>query len=152
MVELRARDAVSMAKREVSLDELEIEARNLWQSSVPGSVIWLEGELGSGKTTFVKQIVAAASASGATSPTFSLVHTYDSPEGPLHHADCYRIRTPDEAVDMDLDTLALTGRMLLIEWPSRAGRHAPDPHSVVFFEHGDSPSTRLIEVNRCVSP
>jgi hypothetical protein len=63
--------------------------------------VWLTGELGSGKTTFVQALSQAAAAGEAHSPTFALVHEYPSPSGLLVHVDCYRLRHADEALDLD---------------------------------------------------
>lgn len=134
-------------KRPVSLRDLDKEVSTLWDRLPIGAVVWLQGELGTGKTTFVTKLAESAGASGARSPSFSLVHSYDSPEGVIFHADCYRLKTPEEARDMDLSTLAARARALLIEWPEKGGAHVPRPTVVVHFEHINDPDARLIEVS-----
>ena len=132
--------------RNVSLEELEREAVRLWRSLPSGAVVWLSGDLGSGKTALVQAIARAASAAPARSPTFALVHEYDSPAGTIAHVDCYRLRTPDEALDLDLAALAARARLTLIEWPERAGTYAPPPHTHLRMGHGGTPSVRSLEV------
>ena len=131
--------------QERTLDEVERMAAELWVELPPGSVVWLTGELGSGKTTFVKALVRAAAAGDAHSPTFALVHEYASPTGPVVHVDCYRLRHPDEALDLDFDGVLRVARLLLIEWPEQAGAYAPAPDAHLHFAHGEQPETRRVE-------
>jgi tRNA threonylcarbamoyladenosine biosynthesis protein TsaE len=130
---------------ERSLRELEETAAGWWRDLKPGSVVWLSGDLGSGKTTFVQALARAAGATRARSPSFALVHEYPSPEGPLVHVDCYRLRGPEDAVDLDLATLAARARLMLIEWPERAGPHAPAPDLHLRLAHVAQRDRRLLE-------
>lgn len=128
----------------VTLLELERLAAEMWRASPPGAVIWLSGELGSGKTTFVQLVARAADAAPAKSPTFTLVNEYPSPHGPIVHVDCYRLRAPDEARELDFPELTRRARLLLVEWPERAGRQAPTPtRHLQFFHTGDRHTRRL---------
>jgi tRNA threonylcarbamoyladenosine biosynthesis protein TsaE len=129
-----------------SLSELE-EAAARWFEALPrGGVLWLSGELGAGKTTLVQALARAAGAEPARSPSFALVHEYPSPHGPLIHVDCYRLRRPEEALDLDLDALAARARLLVIEWPERAGSYAPPPHLHLALRHATDPERRLVDV------
>jgi len=125
--------------------ELEAVAADLWRRAPSGAVVWLSGDLGSGKTTFVQAITRAAGASLARSPTFALVHEYPSAAGPVIHVDCYRLKHPDEALDLDLFGLAARARLLVIEWPERAGPHAPPPYAHFRFAHADVATHRQLE-------
>ena len=136
------RDAA--ASTPVTLPQLEAEARKLWNELPPGAVVWLTGDLGAGKTTFVQAVTRAAHAAPAASPTFALVHEYPSPAGSLVHADCYRLRDPDEALDLDFPELQRRARMLFIEWPERAGHLAPRPTAHIHLAYGDKPDRRLL--------
>lgn len=110
-----------------------------------GSVVWLEGPLGAGKTTLVRAVAAGRGIQGeATSPTYALVHHYDGPRGPVYHLDCYRLRTPDDAADLDWETLA-GADLLLIEWPERAGAWAPPATHRVRLDHAPG-DRRTVEV------
>lgn len=131
--------------RDVSLADIEREAAELWQFLPSGAVVWLSGEMGAGKTTLVQAIARAARAAPARSPTFALVHEYPSPEGVIAHVDCYRLRRPEEAEDLDLAALAGRSRLTLIEWPERAGRFAPDPQIHVRLSHAARPEMRQLE-------
>lgn len=112
----------------------------------PRAVLWLSGELGAGKTTFVKGLVRGLEAERpATSPTYALVHHYDTPRGPVYHVDCYRLKQPEDAHDLDWETL-MTGAALLIEWPERAGAWAPRPTRRIALAHTPNPEVRRVEV------
>ncbi len=131
---------------EYSLSELEAAAAAWWQALPPGAVLWLSGELGAGKTTLVQALARAARSEPARSPSFALVHEYASPQGPLIHVDCYRLRRPDEALDLDLADLAARARLLVIEWPERAGPYAPQADLHLKLSHVERPDRRLVEV------
>jgi tRNA threonylcarbamoyl adenosine modification protein YjeE len=132
----------------LALDEtgLLTLAEQLGQSLAPGEVVWLSGELGAGKTTFVKGLVRGLGVTlRATSPTYALVHRYDGPRGPVYHVDCYRLRTAEEAHDLDWETLA-AGDALLIEWPERAEGWAPRATRKVALAHLPDPELRQVEL------
>lgn len=133
------------AVAEYTLAELEQAAAHWWRTLKPGSVVWLSGDLGSGKTALVQALARAAGAEPALSPSFALVHEYPSPEGTLIHVDCYRLRRPEEALDLDLTALAARARLLVIEWPERAGRFAPAPDLHLRLEHVDRLDRRAVE-------
>lgn len=89
----------------------------------PGDVIALSGDLGMGKTTLARGLLAALGLEGeAPSPSFAIVQPYDTDElrMPVWHVDLYRIEDPSEIVELGLDE-ARDGTLLLIEWPERMG-------------------------------
>lgn len=130
---------------EYSLAQLEDAARGWWQSLPAGSVVWLSGDLGSGKTTLVQALARAAGAEPARSPSFALVHQYAAPEGVLVHVDCYRLKRAEEAVDLDLAALAGQARLMVIEWPERAGPFAPAPDLHLRLAHTGRADRRAVE-------
>lgn len=133
-------------KRVVTLAEMAAEAAVLWRELPSGSVVWLTGDLGTGKTTFVQAMAEVAGAEPARSPTFSLVHEYESPTGVIFHVDCYRLRTIDEAIDLDFPEIGRAARLLLIEWPERAGNYAPPPDVRIGFFHTGDQEERQMEL------
>ncbi|MGA8297395.1 MAG: tRNA (adenosine(37)-N6)-threonylcarbamoyltransferase complex ATPase subunit type 1 TsaE [Acidimicrobiales bacterium] len=84
----------------------------------PGDVVLLIGELGSGKTTLTKGVVEAVGGPGATSPTFTLSHRYETTP-PITHVDCYRIEEGDDLADLALDEVLDDGSAVIIEWGER---------------------------------
>jgi tRNA threonylcarbamoyladenosine biosynthesis protein TsaE len=89
----------------------------------PGDMIVLSGEMGAGKTAFAKGFGAALGVTEPiTSPTFTLVHSYDIAPGlgngakTLHHADLYRLDRTAEVADLALDELAEYQGIVLVEW------------------------------------
>ena len=93
----------------------------------PGDVIALSGDLGMGKTSIARGLLAALGLQGeAPSPSFAIVQPYDPPEVrvPVLHVDLYRIEDPDELEELGLDE-ALSDAVLLVEWPERAPGYWP---------------------------
>jgi len=92
-----------------------------------GDVITLRGDLGMGKTSVARGLLAALGLVGeAPSPSFAIVQPYEPPEVrlPVLHVDLYRIETVDELEELGLDE-ALDDAVLLVEWPERAPGHWP---------------------------
>jgi tRNA threonylcarbamoyladenosine biosynthesis protein TsaE len=114
--------------RPMTEPELIAEGEALGRTLAPKSLLALEGELGAGKTTFVQAVARGLGVTvPATSPTYALVHRYEGRRGPVFHLDCYRLRRPEEAEDLDWETLLAEGDALLVEWPERAGPWLPAP-------------------------
>lgn len=129
----------------LDLTALQAAGAALGASLPSGSVVWLEGELGSGKTTLVRAILGGRDVTTpGASPTYALVHHHEGPRGAAYHLDCYRLRHPDEAADLDWETLA-SADLLLIEWPERAGAWAPPATHRIRLGHVDE-DTRSMEV------
>jgi len=89
----------------------------------PGSRMALTGDLGAGKTAFVRGIAEARGIKeGVHSPSYALVHTYPAATL-LHHADLYRLKETDDGEtgweELGLEELTEQGGILLIEWPER---------------------------------
>jgi tRNA threonylcarbamoyladenosine biosynthesis protein TsaE len=107
-------------------------------------VILLEGEMGAGKTVFAQGFGEALGVDEpVTSPTFNLVHTYDSGRIVLHHADLYRLDRTAEVSDLALAELVEGDGVLLIEWGEAAADILVD-HLDVLLEpvvrtNGESP-------------
>lgn len=112
---------------------------------VPPQLVLLQGELGAGKTTLVKGIAegfGAAKREDVTSPTFTLVHEYRSPDLTLYHIDLYRIETLRELDTLAIDDLRDTRSILLIEWGEKFERFRHEADLVVALERtGDNERT-----------
>lgn len=132
--------------RVLTQPELEAEGEKLGRSLPPGSLLAFEGELGAGKTTFIKAISRGLGVTGAaSSPTYALVHRYAGRRGPVFHLDCFRLRSPEEAADLDWEGLLSEGEAILVEWPERAGEWLPRPARRFRLHHLPDPDRRGLE-------
>jgi tRNA threonylcarbamoyladenosine biosynthesis protein TsaE len=109
-----------------SEEETRHVAAALADRLTPGAVILLHGDLGAGKTAFVRGLAEGLGLSDdpVSSPTFTLVHEYTGGRVPLYHADLYRLPDGAGLDDLGLDDVAEDG-VLAIEWPERLARHIP---------------------------
>lgn len=100
----------------------------------PGDFIALFGDLGAGKTTFVRAMIAHLANDAAIevpSPTFTLVQHYDLPRFRVVHADLYRVAGADELAELGLDEMA--DSVVAMEWPDRAGGVLPKDRIDIAF-------------------
>ena len=99
---------------------------------VPGDVVYLRGELGTGKTTFARAIIQQrGSADSVTSPTFTLIETYHLDDVLVAHLDLYRIESDAEMEGIGLRDYLDGDWICLIECPERAPGMLPDPDLTV---------------------
>lgn len=93
----------------------------------PGDAILLEGPLGAGKSAFARAFLRAAAHDPALevpSPTFTLVQSYDTLIGRVHHFDLWRLEGPDALAELDWD--GARDDIVLVEWPDRLAELRPD--------------------------
>jgi tRNA threonylcarbamoyladenosine biosynthesis protein TsaE len=91
-----------------------------------GAVVYLRGELGSGKTTCARSLLHALGVTATVrSPTYTLVDTYGTPELSLVHVDLYRLRSSAEVEELGLRDLTGPNSLMLIEWPEQGGAAVP---------------------------
>lgn len=112
-----------------------------------GEVILLSGELGAGKTAFVRGLARGLGAppDEVSSPTFTLIQEYRGRRGTLHHVDLYRL-APAEIADLGLDELISGGDVVAIEWAERWAARPDDAIEVtIASDEGDS---RRIAIRR----
>lgn len=111
----------------------------------PGDVIGLDGDLGAGKTTFVRYLARALGVTApVTSPTFTLANTYEAPAGSaqpllIHHIDAYRLDGDADAEDLALPELLDSGGIVVVEWAERLT--LPADRLDIRFAYPEPPTT-----------
>lgn len=104
------------------------------------SVVLFEGEMGAGKTTFIKAICRELGVTDSvSSPTFSIVNEYESSNGKrIYHFDFYRIKDESEALDIGFYEYLDSGNLCLIEWPSKVENLLPEHCLLVEITSGEA--------------
>ncbi len=113
-----------------------------------GDIVLLTGDLGAGKSVFCRAIVRTLMEQpdlDVPSPTFTLVQTYDAPAATLWHFDLYRLKDAEEIYELGWED-ALSGGIVLVEWPDRLGSLTPtNAIKIDIIPVGD---TRTITIHR----
>lgn len=119
--------------RAVGLSELEVVAQYI-VGHIRRFKIWLLfGEMGSGKTTLIKEICSALGVTDSmSSPTFSIVNEYEAADrGNIFHFDFYRIKNEAEAYDIGSDEYFYSGSPCFVEWPEKIPSLIPVDHAEI---------------------
>ncbi len=124
-----------------------------WAQGLPdGTVIALHGDLGAGKTCFVRGMATGLGITAPVhSPTFTLINEYRGPRC-LYHLDLYRLAGTEEAWDIGIDQYLPGDGITAIEWAERIAELLPPDTIDVALEHGDDLHQRTIRVTRRVRP
>jgi tRNA threonylcarbamoyladenosine biosynthesis protein TsaE len=127
-----------------SAAETEDLGRRLAQEIQPGSILALTGDLGAGKTQFVKGLVAGLGSNAAvTSPTFTIAHEYSGGRLPVYHFDFFRLEDRPSIAPLGLDDYFFGDGVSVIEWADKFPEIIPEPARWISFEV-KSESTRAI--------
>ena len=121
-------------------------AANKLLSLSDGVTVWcFEGEMGAGKTTFIKEVCKVLGVSElVSSPTFSLVNEYHGIGNQLiYHFDLYRLNNLDEARDIGLVDYYYSGKFCLVEWPQQAAELLPDSYLKIGIDIVDADTRRI---------
>lgn len=103
------------------ISDLSPAAERLIKENEGRKIFLFYGEMGAGKTTFIKEICKKLDVSDSiSSPTYSLVNEYDTNKGiKIYHFDFYRIKNESEAFDLGYEEYFYSGNYCLIEWPEK---------------------------------
>ena len=133
-----------MAALSRSPEETERLGAEFAQQLKPGDVIALTGEIGSGKTTFVRGLAQGLGvpASSIASPSFVLIREYRG-RIPLYHADLFRLEGIPETVNVGLEEYYDGGGVTVIEWANKIPALLPEEYLEICFEVPDRETRRL---------
>jgi tRNA threonylcarbamoyladenosine biosynthesis protein TsaE len=103
----------------------------------PGDIVLLEGEFGTGKTTFVQGMARGLGldAHYVNSPTFTLINEYRGGRHRLYHVDLYRLEDEEQVATLGLEDYFDRSGVVAIEWPEQASPWLPDESLLVRFAH-----------------
>lgn len=120
---------------EAETERLGQELARLVKGTSDGLTVFLEGELGMGKTTLSRGVMRALGHEGAVkSPTYTLVEPYENLEPPVFHFDLYRLGDPEELEYMGIRDYFSTRSIRIIEWPERGLGVLPEPDLEIHLE------------------
>lgn len=127
-------------------DQLPAIAEALLVEAGDRKVLAFYGEMGAGKTTLIKALCSAMSVEElVTSPTFTIVNEYSSPQGkPVYHFDFYRIKSESEAFDLGYENYLYSGNYCFIEWPEKISSLLPEGTARILIEASGAGEERTI--------
>ena len=121
-----------------SIDEIDIAAKEFVATMGDRKVFAFYGKMGAGKTTFIKAICKELGVEDViNSPTFAIVNEYEESHGEsIYHFDFYRLKSPQEAMDMGFEDYVYSGNLCLMEWPEIIENLLPDDAVKVTIDEG----------------
>ncbi|MGH1398576.1 MAG: tRNA (adenosine(37)-N6)-threonylcarbamoyltransferase complex ATPase subunit type 1 TsaE [Alphaproteobacteria bacterium] len=125
-------------------------AQDLAQTLKSGDILLLHGTLGAGKTALTRALIRSLSNTPTLevlSPTFTLLQTYDTDKGEVHHYDLYRLEDPEEILQIGWEE-SLYNTITIVEWPERLGAYKPQDSIDITITIDDNTKNRTITINR----
>ncbi|WP_316819535.1 tRNA (adenosine(37)-N6)-threonylcarbamoyltransferase complex ATPase subunit type 1 TsaE [Pedobacter gandavensis] len=131
-----------------NLDGLDQAAQKVLEFAQDERIFIFEGEMGAGKTTFIKALSKALGVTEVvSSPTFSIVNEYEGHAGIIYHFDFYRIKNLQEAYDIGYEEYFYSDHICLIEWPEKVSELLPE-HYVKIEITAPGETERLLSISR----
>ncbi|MEG0321241.1 MAG: tRNA (adenosine(37)-N6)-threonylcarbamoyltransferase complex ATPase subunit type 1 TsaE [Oscillospiraceae bacterium] len=130
-----------------SPEETENLAARLAQKLTPGTVLAFTGDLGAGKTAFVRGIATGLGiCERVTSPTFTIVNEYEGGRLPLFHFDMYRLGGPDELYDIGWEDYLAREGVCCVEWSENVAEALGDDCLRIDLRRGENDTQRIITI------
>ena len=108
-----------------NLDNIN-KASKLVIDNIKTTVVRIDGKMGAGKTKIISNICMQLGVKEViTSPTFSLINTYQSTNGPIYHFDFYRLQNSNEALDIGIEEYLESGNVCFLGWAEKIEDHLP---------------------------
>lgn len=125
--------------------ETEAIGRELADRLTPGVVVAFTGDLGAGKTAFVRGIAEGLGVrSRVTSPTFAIVNEYEGGRLPLFHFDMYRLSSADDLFDIGWEDFQRRAGVCVVEWSERIKEALPEDSIFIDIKRGKGEEERII--------
>jgi len=132
-----------------SLEKLDEAAQEVLHYAGAFKTFLFFGDMGAGKTTLIKAICNSLGVhSAVSSPTFSLVNEYEYPGGLVYHFDCYRLKTPTEALDFGIEEYLSSDSYCFIEWPEKIADFLPSSYLKISISNQEDPQKRQIQLEK----
>lgn len=132
-----------------SASEQETEAlgETLVATLAPGAVVAFTGDLGAGKTAFVRGMARGLGVTQrVTSPTFTIVNEYEGGRLPLFHFDLYRLNSSDELFDIGWEDFLRRGGICAVEWSENVADALEEDTIFIDIRRGEEPNGRVITI------
>lgn len=130
-----------------SLSSTDVFRETMLELFKSHQVFCFHGELGAGKTTYIKLLSQSLGVEGEmSSPSFAIVNEYLAIDLRICHFDLYRLKSPEELLDLGWQDYLDTANLLFIEWPEQGGDYIPDDAVHVYIEHDLQSDERKVTI------
>jgi tRNA threonylcarbamoyladenosine biosynthesis protein TsaE len=117
------------------LKNISQAAKSFWEQSENRKIFAFNGEMGSGKTTFIHALCVEKKVAGRVgSPTFSIINEYGFGHGKIFHIDLYRVKDEEEAIRAGVEDCLYSGEICFVEWPGKARDIFPEETLNLYLE------------------